>query len=142
MSDAPIRPLRSRALYEAAVAEIDRLIDAGDDTPDGERLEVLAVLVEAYERRHFPIRPLSPIDAILAALDRTGLKRADLEPAIGHSGRVSEVLNRRRRLTLPMIHKLSAVLNVSIEVLAQPYALQKPRRLTETLAPSEKAAAE
>jgi HTH-type transcriptional regulator/antitoxin HigA len=116
-----IRPIRNDPDYRAALEEIERLWDAEPGTAEGDHVEVLATLVEAYEASHHPIPPPDPIAAIEFMLEQKGLTRRDLEPAIGSRGRVSEVLNRKRPLTLPMVRALSALLQIPMEVLAQPY---------------------
>ena len=112
-----IRPIKNDTDYEATLAEIDGLMNAEPDTPEGDRLDVLTTLVEAYETKYFPIDAPDPIDAILFRMEQLELKRKDLEPLIGSRGRVSEVLSGRRNLTLPMIRKLSAQLSIPAEVL-------------------------
>jgi HTH-type transcriptional regulator/antitoxin HigA len=114
-----VRPIRSEADYEAALAEIDRLMDAVPGTRNGERLDVLVTLVEAYEARHWPIDAPDPIDAIRVRMEQKQLRRTDLEPMIGSRGRVSEVLSRKRALTLPMIRRLSEGLDLGADVLIQ-----------------------
>jgi len=120
-----IKPIRTKADYRAALAEIERLFDAAPGTPDGDRLDVLTTLVEAYEARHEPIPPPDPIEAILYHMESRGLSRADLEPYVGSRARVAEVLNRKRPLSIEMIRKLSAGLGISADVLVQPYAVRK-----------------
>jgi len=117
-----IRPIRTEKDYEAALAEIERLFDAAPNTPDGDRLEVLLTLVEAYEAQHYPIPAPDPIEAIKYYMESRGLSRGDLEPYIGSRARVAEVLNRRRPLSLTMIRKLHSGLGIPAEVLVQPYA--------------------
>jgi HTH-type transcriptional regulator/antitoxin HigA len=102
-SARPIRPLRSEADYESALAEIDHCLEAQAGSAEQERLDVLTILVDDYEASHPAIGPPDLIAAIQFALEQRGLTRLDLEGLIGSSGRVSEVLNRQRRLTLPMI---------------------------------------
>ncbi|MCA9968588.1 MAG: hypothetical protein KC425_00150 [Anaerolineales bacterium] len=119
-----IHPIRNDDDYEAALAEIDQLWHAAPGTPDGDRLEVWVTLVEAYEARQFPILPPDPIEAILHYMESQELSRADLEPYIGSRGRVSEVLNRKRPLSLTMIRNLQNGLGISAEVLIRPYELQ------------------
>jgi HTH-type transcriptional regulator/antitoxin HigA len=116
-----IRPIRTKADYRAALKEAERLWDAEPGTAEGDRVEVLVTLIEAYEAKHYPIAAPDPITAIEFMLEQKGLKRRDLEPAIGSRGRVSEVLNRKRPLTLPMVRELSALLQIPAEVLIQPY---------------------
>ena len=120
-----IRPIKNDADCQAALAEIDRLFAAELDTPEGDRLEVLTTLVEAYEDRHYGIPRPDPIEAILYHMESRGLARRDLEPYIGSRARVSEVLNRRRALTMDMIRKLHDGLGLSAEVLIQPYPTLK-----------------
>jgi HTH-type transcriptional regulator / antitoxin HigA len=116
-----IRPIRTKADYRAALKQVERLWDADPGTPDGDRVDVLVTLIEAYEATHYPIPAPDPIAAIEFMMEQKGLTRRDLEPAIGSRGRVSEVLNRKRPLTLPMVRELSALLQIPAEVLIQPY---------------------
>src|SRR5271163_1772633 len=116
-----IRPIRTKADYRAALKEVERLWRADPGTPAGERVEVLVTLIEAYEAKHHPIPAPDPIAAIAFMMEQKGLSRRDLEPAIGSRGRVSEVLNRKRPLTLPMVRALSALLQIPAEILVQPY---------------------
>jgi HTH-type transcriptional regulator/antitoxin HigA len=112
-----IKPIRTESDYEAALREIERLWGAEPGTPNGDRFEVLFTLVEAYEEQHYVIPPPDPIEAIKYAMESRGLDRSDLEAYIGSSGRVSEVLNRKRPLTLRMIRKLNTGLGIPAEVL-------------------------
>ena len=112
-----IRPIKTEQDYEAAMAEIEALWGAPEDSAEGDRLDVLLTLVEAYEARHHPIDPPDPVEAILFRLEQAGLERKDLEPYIGSSGRVSEVLNHKRPLSLNMIRKLWKGLNIPLESL-------------------------
>ena len=124
-----VRPIRSEEDYEAALAEIDKLMDAVPGTRDGDRLDVLVTLVEAYEARHWPIDAPDPIDAIRIRMEQKQLRQRDLEPMIGSRGRVSEVLSRKRALTLPMIRRLSKGLDLGADVLIQevrPASRRKP----------------
>lgn len=114
-----IKPIRTEADYEAALEEVERLWGAEPDTPEGDRFEVLFTLVEAYEEKQYPILPPDPVEAIKYYMDSRGLDRRDLEQYIGPSGRVSEVLSRKRPLTLAMIRKLNAGLGIPAEVLIQ-----------------------
>lgn len=116
-----IRPIKSDADYRAALEEAERLWDAEPGTPDGDRVEVLSTLIEAYEAARYPIPAPDPIDAVFFMMEQNGLSRRDLEPAIGSRGRVSEILNRKRPLTLPMVRALSALLHIPTDVLVQPY---------------------
>ncbi len=114
-----IRPIKTARDYELALAAIGELMDAEPDTPEGDRLDVLATLVDAYEARHFPIAAPEPVAAIRFRMEQLGLTRKDLEPLIGARGRVSEVLGGKRRLSLDMIRKLHAELNIPASVLIQ-----------------------
>ena len=126
-----IQPVRTEADYQRSLAEIASLMDAGRDTPAGDRLDVLATLVEAYESAHYPIDAPDPISAILFMMEQKNLTRRDLEPAIGGRARVSEVLNRRRTLTLPMIRSLSHLLDIPADILIQPYETSPTGRRPE-----------
>ena len=114
-----IKPIKSEASYESALSEISHLMDAGADTTEGDRLEILAILVEAYETEHFPIEAPDPIEAIKFRMEQMGMTRRDLEPLIGSRARVSEVLSGRRNLSLAMIRRLTAALKIPAEVLIQ-----------------------
>lgn len=118
-----IRPIRTEADYEAALAEIARLFNAAPDTPEGDRLDVLATLVEAYEAQHYPIPEPDPVEAIKYFMESRGLTRTDLEPYIGSRARVAEVLNRKRPLSLNMIRRLYSGLGIPAEALVGPYAV-------------------
>jgi len=119
-----IKPIRTAADYHEAIQEIERLFDADFGTPEGDKLVVLATLVEAYEKEHFEIPDPDPIEAIDFHMERKGLTRKDLEPYIGGSSRVSEILNRKRALTLRMIRNLSDGLDIPVGILAQEYKLE------------------
>jgi HTH-type transcriptional regulator/antitoxin HigA len=112
-----IKPIRTEQDYEKALEAIDGLWDSAPGTPKGDRLEVLVTLVEAYEEKNYPIDPPDPIEAIKYYMESRGLSRQDLERYIGSSGRVSEVLNYRRPLSLTMIRNLNAGLGIPAEVL-------------------------
>ena len=116
-----IKPVKNEADYRAALEEIERLFDAAPDTPEADRLEVLTTLVEAYEEKQYAIPLPDPIEAILYHMDSRGLSRRDLEAYIGSRARVSEVLNRKRPLTMEMIRNLHRGLGIPAEVLIQPY---------------------
>ena len=110
-----IRPIKSEADYERTLARIAELMDAKRDTREGDELDVLTTLAEAYEARHFPIEPADPVDAILFRMEQQGLERKDLEPHLGSRQRVSEVLNRKRGLSLDMIRRLHEGLGIPLE---------------------------
>ena len=114
---AEVKPIRSEADYEAALAEIERLWGARSGTPESDRLNVLATFVDAYESEHDPIDPPDPIEAIKFRMDQQGLTRRDLEAILGARARVAEVLNRKRDLSIGMIRRLHERLGISAEVL-------------------------
>ena len=134
MSNVTVRPVRTEADYDAALRDINALMDARPGTPDGDRLDVLVTLVQAYEARHHPVAPPDPVDAIRFRMEQSGLTPRDLEPYIGSRARVSEVLNRRRALTLPMIRRLADGLQIAAEVLVReaPPATGRKRRIRVT----------
>jgi len=112
-----IQPIRTDADHAAALRRIDELMDAAPGTPEADELDVLATLVEAYEDRHFPVADPDPLAAIQFRMDQLGLTRKDLEPLLGSRGRVSEVLNGRRALSLQMIRRLHRDLGIPLESL-------------------------
>jgi len=117
-----IRPIRTDADYRKTLKEISRLMRSDPElgTPEGDRLDVLATLVQAYEAKHFPIDLPDPVEAIKFRMEQGGLTAKDLEPMIGKRNRVYEVLNRKRPLTLPMIRKLHQQLGIPAESLIRP----------------------
>ena len=117
VTNVNIRPIRTEDDYRAALAEIDGLMTAEMDTPEGDRLDVLVTLVQAYEARHFPIDLPDPVEAIKFRMEQGGLTAKDLVPSIGRQNRVYEVLNRKRDLTLPMIRNLHKNLGIPVESL-------------------------
>lgn len=119
-----IKPIRTDEEHRAALAEIETLWDAPGGTPEADRLEVLAMLVEAFEQAHYPIAAPDPVSFLEYIMESRGLTRRDLEPYIGPRGRVSDVLNRVRPLSLGMIRKLSEGLGLPADVLIQPYPLR------------------
>lgn len=112
-----LKPIRTEADYERALSEMESLWGATSGTARGDRLDVLATLVDAFEARHHPMDPPDPIDAILFRMEQQGLTRKDLEPMIGGRGRVAEVLNRKRPLSIDMIRRLHEGLGISADVL-------------------------
>jgi HTH-type transcriptional regulator / antitoxin HigA len=112
-----LRPIRTEAQHRAALKDIERLWEAPARSPEHDRLEVLATLVEDYEQRRHPIYPPDPVEAIRFRMEQLGLDRKALEPVIGSRARVSEVLSRRRRLTLDMIRRLRDQLGIPADVL-------------------------
>ena len=120
-----IRPIRTKSDYRAALKVVEHLWDANPGAPAGDRVDVLATLIEAYEAKHHAIPAPDPIAAIEFMMEQKGLTRRDLEPAIGSRGRVSEVLTRKRPLTLPMVRTLSALLDIPVDVLVRPYSVRQ-----------------
>ena len=112
-----IKPIKTEKDYNDAMSEIELLWCSKPDTPKGDKLDVLITLVEAYERANYPIDPPDPIDAIKFRMEQSGLDRKDLEPYIGSRGRVSEVLNRKRELSIKMIRELHTNLQIPLESL-------------------------
>lgn len=121
-----VRPVRNERDYASALGEIGRLMRARPGTPEGDQLDVLSTLVEAYEAEHHPIEAPDPVALIEFAMEQREATRADLEPIIGSRGRVSEVLTRKRPLTLAMIRKLNEEWGLPADVLVRPYRLQRP----------------
>ena len=119
-----IKPIKNESDYDAALERIDQLMDASKNTPEGDELEVLALLVEQYEASHYPIDLPDPIEAIRFRMEQFGLQDKDLVKYIGRSGRVSEILNYKRKLTLPMIRKVHAGLKIPTESLIKDYPVR------------------
>lgn len=112
-----IRPIRTKADYRAALKDVETLMGAAPATAAGERLDVLVTLIEAYERRHYPLDLPDPVEAIRFVMEQRGLAVKDLQPMIGRSNRVYEVLSRKRPLTLKMIWRLHKGLGIPAESL-------------------------
>jgi len=117
-----IRPIRTKADYRRTLQEIETLMGAASNTAKGERLDVLVVLVEAYERKHYPLDLPDPVEAIKFRMEQMGLSPKDLEPMIGRRNRVYEVLNRKRPLTMKMAWRLHSELGIPAESLIRPPA--------------------
>jgi len=120
-----LRPIRTRREYNAALKAAEALWNAREGTPAADRLEVLILLIEAYEQKHFPIEAPEPIDFLLHVMEARGMTRKDLEKYIGSRARVAEVLNRVRPLTLEMIRRLAAGLKLPADVLIRGYELKQ-----------------
>ncbi len=120
MKRSDVKPIRTAKDHTAALKEIERLWGAKAGTPAGDRLDVLATLIDAYETERFPMDPPDPIEAIKFRMEQQGLTRKDLEPLIGARTRVAEVLNRKRNLSIAMIRRLHTSLGISAEVLIRP----------------------
>ncbi|ARW10878.1 helix-turn-helix domain-containing protein [Acetobacter ascendens] len=122
---ADLKPIRNEADYDAALEEVGRLWGAKSGTPDGDKLDVLATLIDAYEAKYHPIDPPDPVEAIRFRMEQQGLTRKDLEPMIGPRNRVADVLNRKRGLSIDMIRQLHDGLGISAEVLIRPSRMDK-----------------
>lgn len=120
-----LKPIRTQKEYKSALADAERLWDAPAKSPEADRLDVLAMLIEDYERRHFPIPDPDPIEFLNHVIEARGMTRKELEQYIGPRGRVSDILNRVRPLTLDMIRRLASGLQLPAEVLIQPYKLRR-----------------
>lgn len=116
-----IHPVKTEADYRNALRRVDALMDAEPGTEAGDELDVLATLVEAYERDHFPVESPDPVEAILFRVEQMGLDRKALEPFLGGRSRVSEVLNRKRRLSITQIRRLHDGLKIPLENLIGRY---------------------
>lgn len=112
-----IRPIRNDEDLRAAFARLEAIFQAPEASPQADEMEVLVALIEAYENRHYPVGPADPIEAIKFCMEQQGLAAKDLEPYIGSSGRVSEVLNRKRALSLRMVKRLHDGLKIPYESL-------------------------
>lgn len=119
-----IKPIKTESDYLNALHEIETIFDAKEETSEGDKLDILVTLVEAYEENNHPILPPDPIEAIIHQMESQGLSRKDLEPLIGSRARVSEILNRKRSLSLNMIRNLQKGLGISAEILVKPYQLK------------------
>jgi len=113
-----IKPIRSEADHEAALKEIEKLVNSQPGTPEGDRMDVLVTLVEAYEANHFPIpEPEDPVGVLEYYMESRGLSRSDLLPYLGSKERVSEILNHKRSLSLEMIRRLHGGLGIPADLL-------------------------
>ena len=112
-----IKPIKTKKDYEAALKKIEKLFHATPSTPNGDLLEVLVTLVEAYEQKHYSITPPDPVEAIKFRMEQLGLKQADIAKVIGGKNRASEILNRKRELTAKMMRDLHKTFNIPAESL-------------------------
>ena len=118
-----LKPIKTETDYRAALKRLEEIFDAKLDTPESDELEILGLMVDDYENKHYPIEAPDPIEAIKIRMEEMHLKQVDLIPEIGGKSRVSEVLNRKRRLTVDMIRKLATRLNLSSNLLIKDYQL-------------------
>jgi HTH-type transcriptional regulator / antitoxin HigA len=119
-----LRPIKTKRAYLAALKEAEALWNAPEGSQEGDRLEVLTLLIQAYETAHYPIPDPDPVEFLLHVMEAREMTRKDLEPHIGSRARVAEVLNRVRPLTLEMIRRLSEGLGIPAEVLIRKYELK------------------
>ena len=120
-----IKPIHTEAEYQAALAQIEAAWDAVDGSEAAEQMEVLSMLVESYEKQHYPIEAPDPIEFLNYVMETRGMARKDLEPYIGPRGRVSDIMNKVRPLSLEMIRRLSSGLGLPATVLIQDYPLRQ-----------------
>src|SRR5947208_3597849 len=118
-----IKPIKNEDDYRAALNRMNAILDSPDGTLKSDEEEILFLLIENYEEEHYPIGPPDPIEAIKIRMEDLGLQQKDLIPLIGEKGKVSEVLNRKRKLSINMIRRLYEALNISLEVLVSDYKL-------------------
>ncbi len=118
-----LKPIKTEMDYKAALKRLEEIFDAQLGTPDSDELEILGLMVDEYENKHYPIEAPDPIEAIKIRMEEMQLKQVDLISEIGGKSRVSEILNRKRRLTVEMIRKLATRLNLSANLLIKDYKL-------------------
>ena len=118
-----LKPIKTDKDYQLALQRLELIFDAKLGTPESDELEILGLLIDDYENKHFPIDAPDPIEAIKIRMEEMQLKQIDLVPEIGGKSRVSEILNRKRRLTVDMIRKLAIRLNLSANLLIKEYQL-------------------
>ena len=116
-----IKPIKTNKDYQKAIVRLEQLFDAKPGSKEGDELEVLGILIDAYEREHFPIELPDPIEAIKFRMEQLNFTQNDLAQVVGLKSRASEILNRKRRLTLEMIRQIHQVLGIPTEVLVQSY---------------------
>jgi len=122
-----IAPLKTNKDYESALKRLEFLFDAPTGTPESDEADILALVIDDYERRHFPIEAPDPIEAIKIRMEEMNLKQSDLVNEIGGKSRVSEILNRKRKLTVDMIRNLTSRLNLSADILVKDYQLNRKK---------------
>lgn len=120
-----LKPIKTEEDYRVALKRLEDIFDAKSGTPESDLLEILGLMVEDYENKHYAIEAPDPIEAIKIRMEEMHLKQVDLIPEIGGKSRVSEILNRKRRLTLDMVRKLATRLNLSVKLLIIDYQLNR-----------------
>lgn len=116
-----IKPVKTKKDYQEAMNRLEQIFDSRPGTREGDELDILSMLVEKYEDEHFPIEAPDPIEAIKFRMEQMGYKQKDLEKVIGYKGHVSEILNRKRKLTIEMVRNLHNKLRIPLEALVQVY---------------------
>ena len=116
-----IKPIKTDKDYQKALKRLEKIFHARPGTKEGDELDILALLIERYEEEHYPIEAPDPIEAIKFRMEQMGYKQKDLEDIIGYKGRVSEILNRKRKLSLEMIRSLHEKMNIPLESLVKAY---------------------
>ena len=125
IDDMDIKPLKTDSDYQITLSRLEEIFDAPIGTHESDESDILALMIDEYEKKHYPIDTPDPIEAIKIRMEEMQLKQVDLVPEIGGKSRVSEILNRKRKLTVDMIRKLAAKLNLSAELLVKDYQLQR-----------------
>ena len=120
-----IKPIKTEKDYEKALERLEMIFDADSNSKEGDEAEILSLLIENYENQHYPIEAPDPIEAIKIRMEEMNLKQKDLVGVIGGKSRVSEILNKKKRLTVDMIRELEKILHISASVLVNNYQLSK-----------------
>jgi HTH-type transcriptional regulator/antitoxin HigA len=116
-----IKLIKTKKDYQQALARLEEIFDARPNTAKGDELEILSMLIEKYENKHFPIEIPDPVEAIKFRMEQMGMNQSDLSEVVGLKSRASEILNRKRKLSIEMIRKLNTAMNIPLDVLIQPY---------------------
>ncbi len=125
IGDMDIKPIKTDLDYQITLSRLEEIFDAPIGTPESDEADILGLMIDEYERKHYPIDAPDPIEAIKIRMEEMQLKQVDLVPEIGGKSRVSEILNRKRKLTVDMIRKLAAKLNLSAGLLVKDYQLER-----------------
>ena len=120
-----LKPVKTETDYEKALERLELIFDASPETKEGDEAEILSLIIENYENQHYPIESPDPIEAIKIRMEELNLKQKDLVGVIGGKSRVSEILNKKKRLTVDMIRELERILQISASVLVNNYQLTK-----------------
>jgi len=123
INDMDIKPLKTDSDYQMALSRLEEIFDAPIGTPESDEADILGLMIDEYEKKHYPIDAPDPIEAIKIRMEEMQLKQIDLVPEIGGKSRVSEILNRKRKLTVEMIRKLTTRLSLSAGLLIKDYQL-------------------